>query len=423
MSNSKKTLHGMFLGLLICAANLHACAEDFSQEADFYATVNGMGVRAVVSLNGFVLSDIVGTRMVSQVVTSFLKAGTNRIEISFVPEKTNSLTADLQVKIVSTPPGKKPSQTKPIVYVDKCYANKSVYLYDAIIDGRAKTVVGNVDTNQNQLVFKTDADGRSSFACQLLASMAFERLPSSIEYMKSNNDILSDVQVHFYSSVSGDRVVCNGSVISNRIGRIDLDRSKISNERYISNEVPFDSVLISCESKTKAPVTLSLIAVQEQEGKLFRTVEFNLSKIPIFAWTRGRNIAVGNQEYKSSLWQEVLRFHSAMKCKDKTVIRELLKAKAEDLSKVTHQTLENIEQNQALFFEQLWSIEGATIQPISEMDFKFVLINDKVISVQKANGTPLIDVFGIIGKSSEKRSVFNIPLFYSLIDGRWVIVQ
>jgi hypothetical protein len=103
-------------------------------------------------------------------------------------------------------------------------------------------------------------------------------------------------------------------------------------------------------------------------------------------------------------------------------LNRLLKFKTIDLAKLTHKSVEAMEMNQREFFKNLCSSKGWRLKPISIGDFRCFPINEKVVKVERLNGKCLIESLDILSLHG-MNSRFSIPLYYSLIGGKWVIIQ
>jgi hypothetical protein len=86
------------------------------------------------------------------------------------------------------------------------------------------------------------------------------------------------------------------------------------------------------------------------------------------------------------------------------------------------QTDNEIQTSLVSFFENLTGQEGWSMEPLTRDDLKYTVINDKVIKLERKDGTALLQSRDIKDSHGDE-ATFVLPVYMSRIKGQWQVVR
>ncbi|MFP4028578.1 MAG: hypothetical protein ACLFWL_12365 [Candidatus Brocadiia bacterium] len=165
-------------------------------------------------------------------------------------------------------------------------------------------------------------------------------------------------------------------------------------------------------------VSITVFTTFKKQRSFYLDQELNMP------WTRGELFDEVTEEMKKSLRRQVERIHAAMAEKRASEAANLMSGKAEAVSVLMGISEEESKQQLIRHLSGLMDSEHWAIKPLPDR-MRFKLVNNRVIRAESKDGKPLIKGEEKVegpDKFAAGKGEIDMELFFSKLDGEWIIV-
>lgn len=136
------------------------------------------------------------------------------------------------------------------------------------------------------------------------------------------------------------------------------------------------------------------------------------------AWQRATPVAL-DAATEAGVRSQVQHLHDVMAAKDAARMTALLAVKARDKAVISGLPPDQFLTDQERYFQDKFGQPGWEMEPVNADDLRFRLYgNGRVVGVKDGRGRDVIR-----SRPHTDGGVSTVPVFVSLLDGRWVIVR
>lgn len=390
-------------------------------EFQYYAEVSAVNAGAKVSLNGFPLFSNSGeTRSTSSWVSPYLVNGKNLLHLTYLPTAQSNENSYVESTVSSVPHGIKRVDTKDNVLVNIKVGSRKIWIQE-LKEDEIEIVAGSRDRQNGSMIFESK-DQSVQWRCVLGPELGFSRIPSRVDYSGLNHE-MRNVRFHFIDHNKPERhVVFNIMTMNSGRGSIDLDQDKIISGADHHKKNQFNELFIEGESKGRGATKIYSLLFREILGNVEKTHEFDVDLGHRWSWEKADDISGMTKDDETGLWKAVVKIHDAFDKGNLGEIGNLFKFKVKDYSMALFKQEDELESDQLNFYGNFMKDQNWGLVPISRKDFKYSIVNTKVVKVERQDGREIINSKPLNAHQGKSRT-FEVPIYLSRINGTWKVVR
>ena len=393
-----------------------------TRATNYYCCVKSTQSNNCVWINGFPVGDlenhINGSQIMTTCITNFLIDGNNKIDVMYSPDNDSDENSSLRWEISTSPDTQKSFTlfSQPIV---SGIMKSRVLSWNNISRNDIIPSQGMINDHQD-LVFNAHGT-HICWGGRLRSEIAFSRIPSKFEFYNTS-ELLTDVHIVFMKSGTPIRITFHPLTIPIKESKqcINLTSNLISDGAQWMTESGFDEIWIygKLTKPSTADITLNKICFSEIMGSLITSKSFNI-KLPYhWPWQDAQIYSSLSDTDKEGIWQVLQTYYNALESKDIAKLDELLKEQnvvALQLMKCNQKDLDSMKHET---YNTIFTDLGANPPSLIKQNMRYIIINPQVITIKTFDGNDPIS-----GESAlHDGSFYNCPMYYSHINGKWVII-
>jgi len=416
---------------LLIAITVNAWGTDY----DYYLEVLGYNAGTEVTVNGFSVfkadpNTTSGSRSTTRWLTPNMVIGDNVIEVSYLTREDADADSGVELKISSCVHGS--ARSTGTVLLDERIGSESLSI--ETLDPNSLTLLNGSISEDGHLVFEdSDVSGIDYVWRVRLDSDVIKLKPTGLVYINLSEK-LKNGRVRFEKGqtyplggpTAANYIEFNFSELQSGLGNFEFDEPNSSsgdasnfNTFTIYGEVDGDY-------DPNDPVTCANFQINQvllEDVEKTQTLTLTSGSVPTWSWQSGADISSITQSQEDDLWDTIVSIRSIMdNATDPNDLLPVFEKKTLDYSKALYKSNAEVESGQLSFFEVLLADSNWGMKTISRNNFKYYNINDKIIKVEKLDGSELLET-NILNSGPANNRPLKIPLYFSLISNEWEIIK
>lgn len=400
----------MLLTTMCLTANLAMASGEF----EYYLDISQFDGQGVVTLNGFDIFKHKGSKMVSTVVSQYLKSEDNRINYSFIPVDGRQIHSKIALKLVRVLKNEPLSSKNGTVILSEEMSNVWLRFSEINKLDSFEQKLGSISKDSSEIIFKK-INHVNYWMCRLPGE-ARKRLPTLLKY-NGIDGYMNNVEIHFFNSVTNKRVSFTGIKFDSFSKKLELNDDHLKSGSRFVGDFFYDSFMILGHSKSQKRVNIKQLKLGFLDGYLAGSRSFDAKSSIAYPWTDGVSTELLSDADKEQIENAVMKNHGAFSKKDLDLVKQLSTMIIKSSALMKGQEIDKVAAEQKAFYQKIFSTEGLVLQPIFPELLRFVALNDKVVRVEYVDGRDVL-----LFKKDNSGKSFIVPLRLSKIDNNWQLV-
>jgi hypothetical protein len=327
----------------------------------------------------------------------------------------------LKWELYSTPDNENINSKNAIKILDGQYNSiRRINVADySTLPDKLTLTVGTFDKNKRMIFDKID--NKAVLSGKFNIGYSFNRLPSQIEYGSISTD-LEKVKVHFMKSGTIIDVVYSNMSLKSDGSVVDLLIGNISSGMQWVNETDFDEILIEgIPFNDKKEVSMWRFGINQIQGIIKDSKEFTITNMPDFIGYKADSYDLISEKDKSEILAVIQSLQESLINKNLDNVEGLMSTKKETYKLMTHKDIKDLDKNFKQLFQSFFTKDDWGMTPLNKNNIRYILYNDKIVGIKDYLGKDIIKSIPFKDESGQQSS-FSMTLYFSHINGKWVII-
>jgi len=393
-----------------------------------YLDLHAEGGQAVATVNGFPVfhGGDGGSTTYSGFITIYLRNGKNQVHASLTGD-AGAHENSLGLGVVAAPVSKIRSADNPdTVLAQADVTGVSRLRFVDLEPDQYEILKGEVTPKSGPLALAGISNRRWAWGCRMTGP---DGLPHGRLYKLSYNGLdgtLVHAEVHLLRSGTNQHLAFGSLTLPKGDGEILVSQAAIIRGSEWLEADGFDEIwMFGTGAAGLEKMHLSSLNAEFRQSRISIKEEPVAELANKWAWLGGENVkqALAVENTRRDVVEYLKTLHTTVSTKPAEDWQPFFEIKRREMATAAGKSDDQSREEELAFFKSLTEIKGWKLEPFDPARLLLTPINDQVVLASYVETDGPLQSVPIIQPGTDKLDRFAIPLYLSLIQGKWTLVR